>query len=108
MGKTKTMKKLYKFIFLSNIKLSNDLFYEADWIAESELPLVLKLIYVWLICQIQRLTDILNNFLLFIDERFFTENLISIEEVRQFGINPERNFKLEKKYQKYDVIDKNQ
>ena len=101
------MKKLYKFIFLSNIKLSNDLFYEADWIAESELPFVLKIIYVWLICQIQRLSDIFNNFLLFIDERFLTENLISLKEVREFGINPERNIELEKKYEKYDAIDKN-
>ena len=101
------MKKLYKFIFLFNIKLSNDLYYEADWIAESELPFVLKIIYVWLICQIQRLSAIFNDFLVFIDERFFTENLISMKEIREFGINPERNFELDEKYEKFDLIDKN-
>ena len=101
------MKKLFKFIFLFNIKLSNDLYYEADWIAESGLPFVLKIIYVWLICQIQRISGIFNDFLVFIDERFFTENLISIKEIREFGIDPEKNYQLNKKYEKNDLIDKN-
>ena len=40
-------------------------------------------------------------------QRFFTENLISIKEIKEFGINPEKNYQLNKKYEKNDLIDKN-
>ena len=30
-----------------------------------------------------------------------------MKEIREFGINPERNFELDEKYEKFDLIDKN-
>lgn len=93
------MKKIYNFIFLSNIKLYDSMFYKAELIAESELPHNLKIIYVWCICQIQNLCGFLNNFLIFIDDRFVLNNLISLQEIKDFGIDLERNQNLRKKYE---------
>jgi len=98
MEQTKTMKKLYTFIFLNNIKFSDSMFYKAEWIAESELPHKFKIINVWCICQIQKLCVFFNDFLVFIDERFVLNNLISLEEIKNFGIDLERSIYLRKKY----------
>lgn len=75
------------------------MFYKAELIAESELPHNLKIIYVWCICQIQNLCGFLNNFLIFIDDRFVLNNLISLQEIKDFGIDLERNQNLRKKYE---------
>lgn len=93
------MKKIYNFIFLSNIKTYDSMFYRAELIAESELPHNLKIVYVWCICQIQNLCGLLNNFLIFIDDRFALNNLISLQEIKDFGIDLERNQNLRNKYE---------
>ena len=73
--------------------------YKAELIAESELPHNLKIVYVWCICQIQILNRLLNNFLIFIDDRFVLNNLISLQEIKDFGIDLERNQNFRKKYE---------
>tara|TARA_Y100000401_G_scaffold68979_1_gene55250 strand:- start:1138 stop:1431 length:294 start_codon:yes stop_codon:yes gene_type:complete len=93
------MKKIYNFIFLSNIKLYESMNYKAELIAESELPHNLKIVYVWCICQIQILSRLLNNFLIFIDDKFVLNNLISLQEIKDFGIDLERNQNFRKKYE---------
>ena len=93
------MKKIYNFIFLSNIKLYESMNYKAELIAESELPHNLKIVYVWCICQIQILSRLLNNFLIFIDDKFVLNNLISFQESKDFVIDLERNQNFRKKYE---------